>query len=698
MTIALVLALVVPSGAAAQSLRFVGPSDPREVSLPLYEKERRGQKPPEQERRGSITVVIRNVSGVTGVLKLRFFPDRGRPVLLVGDEDAGSSLAHAKPSERVVFRRNQYRGIQVTFVLPKGQRLSRVNGMLVAQLHARGPGKSQKFPKAAQLRVRGMSPAVRFSPNEVSLKVRENCWLFDFGECGREAHVLIRGEDVAALPTEGPAVGHVVLGNGDGSEASLELSDVEINGDALTGTVKVNDHSGVGELEGSLPLAPGVAGGPELPVSVTVGHSLGLAILVVFLGAILGGLLSQLRGIRRQRALLGLQVESTLARYDEAKKSKLPGVPAGYDIEALEIQPRYRGRGGPGPFPADQGVSGLLWRINSAQVDQDFDEAATRTARFIDAVDWWIRLEPWARELRLQIDTRTVPVRKDKKRFTDCRAFHDTYDVREELSNPPKTEEAVQDRQQRAARQCKRLTRWRKLWHLLLELDKVIEQLTEEQRKVVEGVDVKAIEKATEPNRGAKNEEAEKRRVAVLEERLLDEAEDTLRYVLRSVDQELDSQVRQELVDDSRRVNALASAVGAESVSRPLAESELRWPRPSRDKDANETLNRLWAAFLRVQRGDYFWTVLSGLVASTAYTLTIWDETWGTVIDYATAFTAGFLTETVVNWAVLPAFQSYRARRRAAAQEAKKSSLLQEFEAILKRALGTSGSDAPSGS
>ena len=40
---------------------------------------------------------------------------------------------------------------------------TRVNGMLVAQLRARGPGKSQTFPKAAQLRIRGTSPVVRFS-------------------------------------------------------------------------------------------------------------------------------------------------------------------------------------------------------------------------------------------------------------------------------------------------------------------------------------------------------------------------------------------------------------------------------------------------------------------------------------------------------------------------------------------------------
>jgi hypothetical protein len=100
----------------------------------------------------------------------------------------------------------------------------------------------------------------------------------------------------------------------------------------------------------------------------------------------------------------------------------------------------------------------------------------------------------------------------------------------------------------------------------------------------------------------------------------------------------------------------------------------------------------LWRWFKRLQRGDVFWTLLSGLVAATAYALTIWDDTWGTVVDYVTAFTAGFLTETVVKWAVLPAFQSYRARRRDVAEAKESKGVVREFEAALKRALGTSES------
>ena len=680
--LALVLALVVPGNAAAQSLRFVGPADPREVSLPLAS---------ETERRGSITVVIRNVSGVTGVLELRFFPDRGQPVRLVGGDDPGSKLAQAKPSGRVVFRRNQYRGIQVTFVLPNRKRLSRVNGMLVAQLRARGPGKSQQFPKAAQLRVRGTSPPVRFSPAEVALKVRHHCWLLDVGDCGREAQVLIRGEDVAALRTEGTRIGHVVVGNGDGGEASLELTDAKVDGGVLTGTVKVDDTSGVGEFKGALPLAPGIAGGPELPVSVTVGHSLGWAVVFVFLGAFVGGGLALFRGIRRRRKLLGLEVSSMLERYDR-EKDESGGTPAGYDIDAHIIQPRYNDRRGVRPFPGNHGVSGLLWRIDSAQDDHDFDEAATNTDAFIATVDWWIRLEPWAREITRQIEERTVPRRASGMRFTECDAFADTYALRQKLRSRPKKEEEVQDLQQRAAAHCLRLTRWRALWHLHLEVEKANLELTDQQADALRDAEIETIQDQTKPGKAA-DEEAEAQRVA-LEDRLLDEAGDTLRYLLATAKPGVSERVEEDLEADRERIEDLTSTM----VARPLVDRGLLYS--IRRHGLDETASRLWQDFKSVQRGDLMWTLLSALVASTAYALTIWDDTWGTITDYATAFTAGFLTDAVVKWAVLPAFQSYRVRRRAAATEAKKStSLLQELEATLKRVLSTQASgSAPSGS
>jgi hypothetical protein len=47
-----------------------------------------------------------------------------------------------------------------------------------------------------------------------------------------------------------------------------------------------------------------------------------------------------------------------------------------------------------------------------------------------------------------------------------------------------------------------------------------------------------------------------------------------------------------------------------------------------------------------------------------AYLLTIYDDTFGGVHDYAKAFAAGFLGQAVVgaamNWDLFPAFRNYR--------------------------------------
>jgi hypothetical protein len=80
-------------------------------------------------------------------------------------------------------------------------------------------------------------------------------------------------------------------------------------------------------------------------------------------------------------------------------------------------------------------------------------------------------------------------------------------------------------------------------------------------------------------------------------------------------------------------------------------------PRPTKRPDAVLTRRYL----MQVLR-DLLWTLVRATVAATIYALTIYDDTWGSALDFATAFTTGFASETIVNWAVMPALQSYRVR------------------------------------
>ncbi|MGB0096341.1 MAG: hypothetical protein WBP81_27860 [Solirubrobacteraceae bacterium] len=42
------------------------------------------------------------------------------------------------------------------------------------------------------------------------------------------------------------------------------------------------------------------------------------------------------------------------------------------------------------------------------------------------------------------------------------------------------------------------------------------------------------------------------------------------------------------------------------------------------------------------------------------YSATVYTTTWGTIADFATAFTAGFAGQVTVKWGVLPIFRSIR--------------------------------------
>jgi hypothetical protein len=57
------------------------------------------------------------------------------------------------------------------------------------------------------------------------------------------------------------------------------------------------------------------------------------------------------------------------------------------------------------------------------------------------------------------------------------------------------------------------------------------------------------------------------------------------------------------------------------------------------------------------------WSGVALLIASVAYVLGIYSDTWGSVDDYLTALIAGFTVDAVLNWALLPMFLGYRERK-----------------------------------
>jgi hypothetical protein len=58
-------------------------------------------------------------------------------------------------------------------------------------------------------------------------------------------------------------------------------------------------------------------------------------------------------------------------------------------------------------------------------------------------------------------------------------------------------------------------------------------------------------------------------------------------------------------------------------------------------------------------------TALVIALSSLAYALTIYNDTWGSPADWATAFCADVVGTASITWAALPVFQSLRLRAKS---------------------------------
>lgn len=598
---------------------------------------------------GLATVVVRSDARVKGHLRLRYFPVRGEPVRIVGRPRDSSPLVAAERPRRGVVRMlpHQLLAVDLRFKVPSTQPLSAIDGTLVATLYDT-PRRSTPFP--AELQIRAGVPPARFAPAAVRLRVIRACWLI-LGTCHSEAQVTIRGDGVGRLqrPEFNDDLGSALLRNGDGTAARLSLVENGVIGegdDAIVATVAATDFEGVGEMSGSLPLEPASPGGPALAVEVTVGDSLALAVLVVFLGAALGGWLVQRAGVRRKRRLLELEVRSALSRYDHELGSS-GGRAASYELKGL-LEPRPGPGVTIGPYPGKHGSAALIWHIRTAQDELDFDDAIARTGELVAQIDRWIGVESVARATGRLLASE--PPMRGNVPFTTCLAYREADELlaRAQLRAPGDEAEAEQLRGDLAAA-GELLGRWKVLW----ELRRALEGAAAADERVAGALRRKDIKQRLR----AANEQTIERRLPPRAQRT---TEDVLRLqvdlktaikalgdVMTQLEVELPNTIDQR-VDSARQLTEELLDVAQHPAI----------PSPARPPDT--VLTRLY--LLQVLR-DLFWTLLRAAVAATAYALVIYDDTWGSVLDFATAFTTGFANETIVNWAILPALQSYRVRR-----------------------------------
>jgi hypothetical protein len=576
---------------------------------------------------GSTSVVVRNASRHAAPLTVRFVPVDARDVFTLTSPTAGApnpAVLEDPRASAAPLAPGASRRLEVTLLQPRDRTPEESGG----ELRIDGGGE----PVLVELAAR--PPDVRFDPAQVNLDISQACWVVG-GTCGDTAEVVIRGRDAVTWwrRYRGP-LGSAILHNAGGGQVPVRLRDPELRDGTVRVTVDAADWAEAGRYRGGIPLEATGLSGPQLRLDGDVRWSLATAVLVVFSGAVLGGFFLRRFEIRRRRSLLKIELRSALGRYDDARKQSGARV-YGFELDPL-LEPRAHDRRATVPYPGTRGVSALLWDIDTASDDTDFEKERARTHAVIAAVERWLTLEPVARETAHLLEDAPPPTRENAD-FSHCRAYRDLAWLRLAATTPPDDDRACEQLVASLAEQGLIVSKAKVAWSLLAELERR-RGWTVEQAKLIRELDLVGLEQ----------------RFPAFGE--------------RSVAQT--NELRVELDDAIRRLNRLQGdrppAAGDEAVAQATRiEQELAATKenPGISRELPEVKSwrlGLSAAFNRLAFRSLFWTFARALVTVAAYTIAIYSPTWGSVTDFASAFTAGFLTETLVNWALLPAFRSIK--------------------------------------
>jgi len=588
---------------------------------------------------GRAVLLVKNVSGRSGRIELVFVSRRGDRVVALPsqtDRDAQPVSVRDPQDLRRPLAPDEIRRIDLRLRLAPDQSPADGGGRIQIRISSGGA--------PVTLAIRGAAPDISFDPTSLTIDVSQACWLIG-RTCGDTATVLARGSDAVAWARRTrTAHGVSILNNRRGGSVTVRLRDLEIRDGAVRVTVQASELSEAGHYVGRLPIDPNGLAGPSLVVDVKVRWSLAAAVLVIFVGALFGGFFLRRFEIRRRRRLLELELLSALDRYDE-ERARSGDRPASYDLDYL-LEPRRHDEAATTPFPGTRGVSALLWHIRTARDDADFSEDLARTHALIAAIERWLALEPVTRETAQLLDAQPPPARAEVW-LSDTIAYQDLAYLRMRATTAPEDDDACRwligalTAQGRVAVKC------RIMWELSARLE-AREGWSLEQGRTLADLDVLELERAYPAFEYRTPRQTDELLVA------LGHAKDGLRR----------------LYGDHEPIEDVPCIVAAHRIEDRL-DASARNPAIERGTlDLSPWRLRLAGAFNTLALRSAVWTLARALVAAVAYALTIYSDTWGSVTDFASAFTVGFLTETVVNWAAMPAFRSHRNRSSASSTPA----------------------------
>lgn len=509
---------------------------------------------------------------------------------------------------------------------------------------------------------------------------------------GETFEVLLRGEGLDAFAKRAPGtLASTRLFSDTGASIRATLRDLRAVGDdEAEATIEVYDIESSGAYKGTFPVLAG-SQGAQLNVEVAIQEWFWVAFGVVVLGVGLGWLLTHAAGVRRRKDVLRAWLIARIQDYETVADSR-PGKPASFDLDPrIGPKPRYGPRVRCGPFPQDRTAQELLCRIAGARSEEDLKRDAEAVQRFIDAINAWLEVEQPARAL--QDRRESPPPGRGSREFIDTVVGGDTESLLAEAGDPPRDTDAALALARRLREQEVVWTLAVRLWELGRELEEQKSRLNAKQRRILAANDMDKIAPArAKPDEsptlrelrrlkmriGRAVEQLERFRADLPPEKAEPEVDPVLDIPLREIFEKT-GDVTYSMKGDVPTVARTGSGVVSLTLLVGARTALALTEGLGRDR---RLLGSIWAGIRaamhrltggaasigsrlrnlvrrdRAPRGvlsvwtrrDVVLTLFAVAVSAAAYTLTVYDATWGTREDYLTAFAAGFLGKVVVDW------------------------------------------------
>jgi hypothetical protein len=599
--------------------------------------------------------------------------------------DAAGSVALAKGTDDS-FGAGREKSIPLVFTLPEGSSPEDLNGTVVIRSapHAKA-GRHRLEVVVSGASGAGASLAgVSIQPEKLEIDVVSE--VPTSGPTRESAQIQLSGPGVPALLASGRTPPFDLLLRSDhGDEVHAKLVNLEQGSTSAVATaeVKLEGRLKPGKYEGSAPLSALSPTSPKLSIEVESGNSLLWALLVVFLGAVLGGALYLASGIHRRKALLRDEVKSLLRSYSAALERAAKSSDNGR-LPLWTLDP-YLGEDRKNWYTVKwnavldfDGAVRTIWSdIHWARNDDDLDEVAAQVAELRARIVRWVTVANSVTALR--VASKLKPKGIAGHLWEDSKTQRDTELLLERIREiEPGDDQAGKALIERINRQARWHVELAEAWNaraiLTLDVTNNESKYDDTIKDTMKLLDLEALDKKGSP---------EAKRDAEAQVGLTIDLEG-LRRRMRTVykgDQE-DLKLKQPLPPSATiaaptigvaAATATSGSIEAVVEDSMMAESTRAEPKATRQFDAplrrasasgsTHDGERIGFQVEAILRRDLLWTVATALAASVAYIPTIYSSTWGTPSDYLSAFVAGFLGKVAINWAALPFFRSLKPKK-----------------------------------